>query len=208
MNDLNTLLERAAGPATARVDAYADLTRGHRALSRTRRRRAAAGLLGVATAGVVGVGAVRLVQPESVGPHRAVESTRTGGISFLAQPFEAGPYTFDATPEGWEVQGVHATAVTIARVGFPDQDPDSFLGKLVILFDGNPLTGEQVTYLGRTVYVTNDAGYTTMSTRTRADEPAGVVRIQYPDDAGWTRDTMLAFLAGVHVGPGAQQGVG
>ncbi len=32
--------------------------------------------------------------------------------------------------------------------------------------------------------------------------------IQFPDDTGWTRDTMLTFLASVHVGPGAQQGVG
>ena len=47
MNDLNTLLERAAGPTAAPVDAYADLTRGHRALARTRRRRSAVGLLGV-----------------------------------------------------------------------------------------------------------------------------------------------------------------
>ena len=43
MNDLNTLLERAAGRRPGRpVDAHADLTRGHRALSRTRRRRGAA----------------------------------------------------------------------------------------------------------------------------------------------------------------------
>ena len=38
MNDLNTLLDRAAGPATLPFDAHADLTRGRRALSRTRRR--------------------------------------------------------------------------------------------------------------------------------------------------------------------------
>ena len=123
MNDLNALLDRAAGPATVPVDARADVTRGHRALSRTRRRRAAGGLLGVAAAGVVGVGAVRLAQPDSVQQERAVESTRTGGISFLAQPFEAGPYTFDQTPVGWEVQGAYPQGVTIAPVGFPDQEP-------------------------------------------------------------------------------------
>ena len=46
-----------------------------------------------------------------------------------------------------------------------------------------------------------------MSTRTAAGEPDGVVRIQYPSDR-LDPDTMLEFLAGVHVGPGAQQGVG
>ena len=127
----------------------------------------------------------------------------------LAQPFEAGPYTFDATPEGWEVQGANPTAVTIAPVGFPDQEPLSFVGKLVILFDGNPLGGgEQVELDGRAFRVSASEDNTTIATRTRPDEPAGVVRIQYPSDAGWTRETMLDFLAGVHVGSGAQQGVG
>jgi hypothetical protein len=208
MNDLNTLLEGAAGPTTAPLDVHADLTRGHRALARTRRRRGALGLLGVATAGVVGVGAFRLAQPDTGQPQRAVETTRTGGISFLAQPFEAGPYTFDQSPVGWEVQGAYPQGVTIAPVGFPDQEPSSFVGKLVILFDGNPLSGEQVQRDGRTFWVHGDSGYTTIATPTLPWEPTGNVLIQFPDDTGWTRDTMLTFLASVHVGPGAQQGVG
>ncbi len=47
-----------------------------------------------------------------------------------------------------------------------------------------------------------------MATRTRGDEPTGVVRIQYPRDAGWDEDSMLAFLASVHVGDSARLGVG
>jgi hypothetical protein len=210
MNDLNTLLERAAGPASAAVDAHADLTRGHRALSRTRRRRSALGLVGVAAAGVAGVGIVRFAGDD--GPSQAVERHgahgRQAGISFLAQPLEAGPYTFDSTPQGWEVQGSSPSAVTIAPVGAADQDPDSFVGKLVILFDGNPLSGEQVTRDGRTFWIHGDSGYTTISTPTLPGEPAGNVLIQFPDDTGWTRDTMVQFLAGVHVGAGAQLGVG
>ena len=209
MNDLNVLLDRAAGPSSAPVDAHADVTRGHRALARTRRRRAAGGLLGVAAAGVVGVGAVRLAQPDSSQPQTAVESkTRVGGISFLAQPFEAGPYTFDQTPVGWEVQGAYPQGVTIAPVGFPDQEPGSFVGKLVILFDGNPLSGEQVQRGDRTFWVRSNSGYTTIATPTLPGEPTGNVLIQFPDDTGWTRDTMLTFLASVHVGQGAEQGVG
>jgi len=211
MNDLNTLLERAAGPAAAPVDAGTDLTRGHRALARRRRRRAATGLVGVAAAGVVGVGIGRFAADDAR-PVPAVgvdHGDRSTGVSLLAQPFEAGPYTFDATPEGWEVQGANPTAVTIAPVGFPDQEPLSFVGKLVILFDGNPLGGgEQVELDGRAFRVSASEDNTTIATRTRPDEPAGVVRIQYPSDAGWTRETMLDFLAGVHVGSGAQQGVG
>ena len=211
MNDLNTLLDRAAGPVGGPTDAFADLARGHRALARTRRRRACVGLLGAAAAGVAGLGVVRYVDADRTPtPATAEHRTDAGlGINLLAQPFDAGPYTFDATPEGWEVQGAVPSAVTIAPIGFPDQEPLSFVGKLVILFDRNPPGhGEQVDVDGRTFWVRESDDYTTISTRTQAGEPEGIVRIQYPSDTGWTRVTMLEFLAGVHVGPGAQPGVG
>jgi len=213
MNDLNTLLDRAAGPVAHNVpfDARADLGRGRQALSRTRRRRGAAGLLGFAAAGVVGVGITRYAGPDD-GPQQAVErsgkSEQRAGISFLAQPLVAGPYTFDSTPRGWEVQGVTPSAVTIAPIGAADQDPDSFLGKLVIMFDGNPLSGKTVERDGRTFWVDDDSDHTTIATPTLADEPAGNVLIQFPEDTGWTNDAMLEFLAGVHVGEGAALGVG
>jgi hypothetical protein len=213
MNDLNTLLDRAAGPAAhnAPLDVHADLTRARRALSSTRRRRSAAGLMGVAAAGVLGVGIVRHTG-EDTGQQQAVEGPadpgQQSGISFLAQPLAAGPYTFDATPEGWEVQGVSPSAVTIAPVGFADQEPDSFIGKLVIMFHGNPVSGEQVELDGRTFWIHHSDGYTMIDTLTLPGEPAGKVQIQYPDNTGWTRDTMLQFLAGVHVGDGAQKGLG
>lgn len=209
MNDLTTLLERAAGPAAAPVDAHADLTRGHRALSRTRRRRSALGLAGVAAAGIAGVGIARVAVDDR--PQTLAKDTqqRTGGVSLLAQPFAAGPYTFDETPEGWEVQGTYPQGVTIAPVGFPDQEPLSFVGKLVIMFDQNPPFGDRVDVNGRSFWVSDQGGdTTTVSTRTVDGEPAGMVRIQYPSDAGWTHDTMLDFLAGVHVGPGARPGLG
>jgi len=212
MNDLNTLLDRAAGPAVVPFDPYADLTRAQRALSRTRRRRSAMGLLGIAAAGVASVGVVRYTGPDD-GPSQAVErygaNGRQAGISFLSQPFVAGPYTFDETPAGWEVQGSYPEGVTIAPVGFPDQQRFSFVGKLVIMFDGNPLGGgDEVDIDGRAFMVSESDDYTTISTRTAAGEPEGVVRIQYPSGTGWTRDTMLEFLSGVHVGPDAQQGLG
>jgi hypothetical protein len=215
MNDLNALLERAAGPATAPVDADADLARGRRALSRTRRRRRALGLAGVATAGVVGVGVVRLTDRGDVATdrggthHQKSNQKKDSGVPLLAQPFTAGPYTFDQTPVGWEVQGAYPQAVTIAPVGFPDQEPLSFSGKLVILFDTNAIgRGDQVEVEGRTFVVAAYDDYTLISTRTRPGEPEGVLRIQYPSSTGWSRDTMISFLAGVQVGPGAQPGLG
>ncbi len=209
MNDLNALLERAAGPASVPVDPQADLARGHLALSRSRRRRGALGLAGLAAAGVVGVGLGRYAAHDDVAVDPAPPPKhQQQGVALLSQPFEAGPYTFDQTPEGWEVQGVVPSAVTIAPVGFPDQEPLSFAGKLVILFDGNPPSGQRVDVDGRTFWVYEGEDHITLSTRTRPGEPDGMVRIQYPTGTGWTRETMLAFLGSVHVGPGAQQGLG
>jgi hypothetical protein len=159
---------------------------------------------------VLATGAVRYAGSDDPG-QRAVEGhepATASGVLLLDQPMQAGPYSFDTTPDGWEVQGASAFAVTIAPVGAPDQDPNSFLGKLVILFDQNPPSGEQEAREGRTFWIRGDSGHTTISTRTRPGEPTGVVSIQFPDDAGWSRDSMLEFLAGVHVGEGAQPGLG
>ena len=214
MNDLTALLDRAAGPAPA-PDVTGDLTRGRRALARARRRRGAAGLLGVAVAGLVGVGAVRYADRSAPAP-RVVEVPDNGtddaspaGVQLLSQPFEAGPYTFETTPEGWYVQGAYPPGVTIAPGGVDvDPSPYSFEGKLVIMFDGHQPFGEPVTFAGREFWVRGDSGYTTIETLTRAGEPEGKLSVQYPDDSGWTQETMLEFLATVQVGPGAQQGVG
>ena len=68
---------------------------------RTRRRRGAAGLAGVAAAGIAGVGVGASSPPDPpVDPGEGEPRTRGGGITFLSQPFEAGPYTFDQTPRG------------------------------------------------------------------------------------------------------------
>jgi hypothetical protein len=212
MNDLNALLERAAGPATAPVDADADLTRGRRALSRTRRRRRALGLAGVATAGVVGVGVTRLLDRDGDVVADSPAGTTSPGVDTPWAPpgpdLTAGPYTFPAIPEGWEIQGHRAQVVTIAPVGFADQEPLSFPGKLVITYDQNQPSGQRVEHDGRTFYVDTSGDTANIAVRTRAGEPDGEVSIQYPTSTGWTVDDMVTFLAGVQVGPGAQPGLG
>jgi hypothetical protein len=206
VNDLNALLERAAGPATAPVDAHADLTRARRALSRTRRRRGALGLAGVAAAGMVGVGIAR-VAAGGDGGHAPLASD-PAPTSTTPPEVLAGPFTFRPPPDGWEVQGARPQVVTIAPVGFPDQQPLSFLGKLVILYDQNAPSGRPQQRDGRTFWVRDGGDTVAISARTRADEPPGEVTIQYPTSSGWTTDEMITFLAGVHVGPGAQPGLG
>ena len=82
------------------------------------------------------------------------------------------------------------------------------MGKLVILFDGNRPTGEQVELDGRTFWVRGDSGYTTILTRTLPGEPEGTVLIQFPDDTGWTGRRCSSSSPACMSAPGAQQGVG
>lgn len=207
MNDLSTLLDRAAGELAAdgTGEVAADLARGRRALSRTRRRRGAAAFSGLACVAVVGVGVSRFVDDAPAPP-----ADRSGSdVQLLASELAAGPYTFATTPEGWAVQGVTPSAVTIAPVdGSVSDDPNVFEGKLVIMLDRNPPAGEERTVDGRVFWVHASEGYGRVSTRTLGGEPAGVVQVQYPLDAGWSTDTMLEFLGSVQVGADARAGVG
>ena len=126
----------------------------------------------------------------------------------MAASLEAGPYTFGKVPEGWTVQGISPSAVTIAQQGDDDEHPDSFLGKLVIMYDQNPLSGEQSVVNGRTFFTRGDSGHTTIAVATEAGQPAGQVLVQFPDSAGWSHDTMIEFLDAVEVNASARPGLG
>ena len=206
MTDLKRLLEPAAETTRAPVDPMVDLARAQRAARARHARRFRLGAVTVAvlTVAAIGLGGVGGAdRPDRPAPEAASE------VRLVSATFDADPYTFDLTPTGWHVQSQNAFAVTIAPDdGSTSDDPDVFIGKLVIMFDQNPLSGTVVDLDGRRFWVHGDSEYTTISTATRPDEPPGAVRIQYPDDAGWTRASMLAFLGSVHVGPGALPGLG
>ena len=202
-DDLRRALASVADAERPDADPAADLDRAREAARRRTRRRFRAGLGGLAAATVLAVG-VTVVMDDDPPPPVA-----TAGVELVAEPFAATPYTFDLTPRGWSVQAQQPTAVTIAPDdGSTSEEPDDFRGKLVILFDANPPSGRAFEQDGRAMWVDGDSDYTTLATRTRGAEPTGVVRIQYPDGAGWDLDTMAAFLASVHVGAGARLGVG
>lgn len=216
-HDLKQALHLAAMTSRPAPDPAADLARARAAGTARSRRRVRAGLSGLAAVTVLGVGTAAVLsgpgttdQP-SAGPSSIPKpSTKApGGVQLVAATFDATPYTFDLTPQGWSVQGQNEFGVTIAPDDGSTSDiPDDFTGKLVIMFDARPPGGRAVDLDGRRFWITGDSGYTTISTRTLAGEPDGAVRIQYPDDAGWTEDTMLAFTASVHVGDGARHGQG
>ncbi|VXC47568.1 hypothetical protein [Nocardioides sp. AX2bis] len=217
-HDLKRALALAASTERSSPDPVDDLARARTARTARTRQRVRVGLSGLAVVAVVGVGASVVVigQETPAGPsagNGATSAPQTPevaeGVQLVAATFDATPYRFDLTPQGWSVQGQNAFGVTIApEDGSTTDIPDDFEGKLVIMFDARPPGGRTVDLDGRTFWITGDSGYTTISTRTAAGEPEGAVRIQYPDHTGWTEDTMLAFTASVHVGEGARYGGG
>lgn len=204
-DDLKRVLASVADATRPAGDPTEDLARARTAARRRTRRRFRLGLTGVTAALAVGLGTALLV-PDTDNPDDTAAPT---GVELVAERLEATPYTFDLTPQGWSVQAQRPSAVTIAPDdGSTSSDPDVFVGKLVILFDTNPPAGRELHLDGRDFWVSSSSDYTTLATLTRGEEPPGVVRIQYPDDAGWDLKAMAAFLGSVHVGPGARHGFG
>ena len=222
-HDLKRALQTAAESDRPAVDPADDLARAVSAARARTRRRFRVGLAGVASVTVLGVGAAVVLEREPTGPGvsapRPDAPSAPVGVELVSETFEATPYTFDLTPQGWSVQAQMPNGVTIVPDdGSTSDDPNVFVGKLVIMFDANRPSGRVIDHDGRRFWVSSESGrttlaarrsgYTTLATLTRGDEPEGVVHIQYPNGAGWDEASMVAFLASVHVGPGAQHGFG
>lgn len=202
------VLRYALPEDTTSLDPYEDLDRAHCAQRARSRRRLRVGLGALVLTMIAGVG-VAGVLGRAVGPEDAAPSTNADPIQLVAKEFHANPYVFDLTPKGWSVQAQSPYAVTIAPDdGSTSADPNVFVGKLVISFDHNPPPGHRLVGSDPRVWIHEDSGYTTMSMRTAAGQPAGVVHIQYPDKAGWSTTTMVRFLRSVHVGAGARAAAG
>lgn len=209
MTDLTELLDRASGAASTPIPISDDLARAHAALRRHRRQRRLVAVGAVCVAAIGGVLAGQAAFDDAPGDSTTVTETPSAADTVLfAADVSAGPYTFGKLPRDWEVQGEYPQGVTIAEIGDDDQEPLSFLGKLVIMYDRNPPSGAPVEYNGREFYTRGDSDHHTVAVRTRAGEPEGVLSVQYPDTAGWDFQTMIEFLDAVLVGAGARPGVG
>jgi hypothetical protein len=206
MTDLTDLLDRASDLGEPPMPVADDLSRGRAALRRRRRRNGLVAVGSMCALGIIaGFGAPAVLDPSPEGSPRVVE---TPDSELFAANQTEGPYTFGKLPVGWEVQGSYPQGVTIAPVGFPDQEPASFVGKLVIMYDQNPVSGEHTEYNGREFYTNTKGDHDTVRVHTRAGEPEGTVSVQYPDSAGWDVETMIEFLDAVEVGRGALPGLG
>lgn len=203
--DLKRMLETAVGDDAPMPSVAADLDRARAGLAARRRHRfRAATAAGALVTVAIGASLATVGEHSDAPSHHQVDT-----VVLVSKPLNASPYTFDLTPRGWEVQQQRASGVTIAPDdGSTSSSPYDFQGKLVILFDRNPLAGKRLEYRGRQIWMVGDSGYTTMAVATSADEPRGVVRIQYPNGTGWSTRQMLRFLASIHVGAGARPGAG
>lgn len=210
MTELRDLLDRASTAPADPVPVADDLARARTALRRRRTWRTRTATLGVAALAAAGLGTSALLDGPEREPDRQ-ESTlpgTDGRIRLVAADTQAGPYVIGKIPEDWAVQGENPYRVTIAPTdGSVGDHPDDFVGKLVVLYDQNPIAGEPVEHNGRTFHLLTDGDHTRILVETRAGEPEGVMTVQYPDDT-WPLKTMLEFADAVVVTDAAKPGVG
>ena len=217
MNDLTDLLDRAVGPADPHAPAavHADLTRGRSALARTRIRRTAIGLVGVAAAGVLGVGLTRQGGQDDTAVATApgaptakpapVDPTPDDGLSPQDPPgYDQPGLAFAEPPAGWTVQGITASYVTF---GQPGDDPDAQIigSKIMVSLELNEPFGEKRVIDGRTFWVDDavvNEHHTTVMTLS-PDHPNVLIRAQFGKHR-WDVESALAFVAGVQVLDAAQ----
>jgi hypothetical protein len=207
MTELTDLLQRASELDETTRPLGDDLARGRAALRRRRARVVRIGSIAataVIAAGIVGASTL----DRGADAPAVIQDDSAADIQLLAADTDAGPYTFGKLPEGWEVQGVSPSAVTIAPTDAADQEMYSFDGKLVILYDQNAPSGDVTSVDGRDFYSGGDSDTSILAVRTGAGEPAGTVTVQYPEAAGWSQDTMIEFLDAVQVNGSAQPGLG
>lgn len=218
MNDLHTALLSAAHPARqepvfhAVIDA--DVRRGRQALNR-RRLRQGGGRTVLAAA--VAVGLFTVTQP--FGPSHTPSTSARPSSALTTLPAtqlvawtgtQPEGYTVEKVPAGWEIQGVNAYTLTIARVGDADQDINSFTGKLIVMLMSKdaqaPTTGTRVAVGTHEGFVQHsDPSTTQLFVR---DEAGHWIAIQVPASLRWTDAQVGAFAASVHVTADAQAGVG
>jgi hypothetical protein len=214
MTDLHDLLRRASEVDAQPVPVTDDLARAHSALRRRRTWRAGAASLAVVAVVGAGVGLSSLVDgagPDgtriAAQPSSGPASVDVRDIELVASDLEVGPYVLGKIPDGWEVQAEDPVVIAPTD-GSVTPDPNDFRGKLVVLYELNPIgPGDTVIWGDKSFKMRGDSGYRAIVRRTGGDEPAGIVVVQYPEDA-WTQDLMLEFAAAVKVTDKATAGVG
>jgi hypothetical protein len=216
MNDVRDLLELALadGPAPGPphdADPAGDLARGRRLLRRRRLAVLAGSVTAVAAVAVMPWAAITAAGgPASPRAQAAHPAQAPHSIALVAYQGQQPPgYRVAEMPSGWVVQGGNAYALTIAPRSDKDTNPDSFLGKLVVMLQsrdaGAPTVGTSQPVSGRPgrFYVQDG----TQQLIFRGVDGRWVV-VQAPASLGWDSTRLAQFAAGVQVLGNAQQGRG
>jgi len=198
MTDIAQLLERAVD-LPGHVDPAPDLHRGRRALRRRRTRLAGGSAAILAVLAVVGLAAV----PHDHADGREVPPvTENGGGLVHTRYYDVPP-----PPDGWQVGTSMPIAVTLVRDGVPDTNPYLFDGKVLVIIGarGEWLGfGSTTEYGGRRFY-DNERNDDVSILAVRLED-GRFLQLQYPRNAGFTREQMIRYLDAVVVNPGACQG--
>lgn len=207
MNPTTDLLARATDPAPPVDDdvVAADLGRGRRALRRHRLRRAGGPVLSaVVLAGVLTVAVLNAPGADPGGPIDDVAADDAAEpVTLVALTGEQpSGYTVEQLPEGWEVQGATPAYLTIAPIGWADQEPSHFVNKLLVALRSADDQGEPD---GTEVPVGDDTGWVRrddqlgLTVLTYREEGGQWMLIQAPDQLGWSVEQLTEFAAGVRL---------
>ena len=231
MNDLKDLLDLALSDVPgrdARVDPAADLARGRRRLRRRRQR--LAGLAGVTAAVLCGVLVPLALQgsaprydspPTAASSHAQPSRTQPGQTGAPATPSrqiklvawvgtQPPGYRVNWMPKGWVVQGSTPFALVMAPPNDKDKNPDSYVGKLVVMLQSRDATAPPADWANQPVNgrpgkfdVQGDTQILTFKIAS-----GQWVVVQAPVSLGWDSAELAKFAGGVQVLAAAQQGRG
>ena len=221
MNDVKSLLELALSDGIApdsgrSANPAEDLARGRRRL----RRRRLTTLAGVTAAVLCGAlvplalhpsGGVAASRPQAPPSHPAAASSAPSHkIALVAWKGTQPPgYRVSEMPKGWLLQGSNPYRLTIAPASDRDKNPDSFLGKLVVMLQSSDATSPPT---GAFQPVNGRPGFFLVQgdTQILTFQIAGGqwVVIQAPTSLGWDSSELARFASGVQVLVAAQPGRG
>ena len=227
MNDseLNTMLNNLAGTSrpTTDADLTGDLARGRSALRRRRTLLTNGALALAVIGGLVVAGTSGAFDSDSKAPAvnaapvapstgSAVPSTDlSSAIQFVAYTGKQPEgFTVATVPDGWKIQGVNSYALVIAPPTGVDDQIDSFVGKLVVMLqsqDENPDPDGIPVSVGDHHGVMLDPGDGYASIHYN-DGSGHMVVVQWPNSAGWSKEDVAKFAAGVQVTSDAKAGRG
>lgn len=234
MTDMKDLLNVALSdiPRTGEpASAAEDLTRGRRLLRRRRQR--ITGLAGVTAAVLCGIlvplslngsspAASHPVAAASspVSSHPKAAGAPTGATAPQSQAHAIKLVAWKGTqppgyevawmPKGWVVQGSNPYALTIAPAGDKNKNPDSFLGKLVVMLQSRDATAPPANWADQPVNGREGKFDVQGDTQILTFKVAGGqwVVVQAPVILGWDSAELAKFAGGVQMLAVAQAGRG